>query len=141
MPEWRHSGIDHSFGIQPARTMEKNDPSPSRAFDPPEEAVWHRMIAEAAYYRAQKVEFAGESALEHWLAAEEEIRQVLTGASTDTTPEPAPAKRVAEPEHTSPGTARAVKGRIAKSAARKREIPKSGKAVEEKKRTNMPDRK
>jgi hypothetical protein len=54
--------------------MDKNDPPPSRAFDPPEEAVWHRMISEAAYYRAQKAEFAEETALEHWLAAEGETR-------------------------------------------------------------------
>ncbi len=68
--------------------MNKNDASSSRAFDPPEEAVWHRMIAEAAYYRAQKPEFSGESALEHWLAAEEEIRHVLTGASAGAVTEP-----------------------------------------------------
>jgi hypothetical protein len=84
--------------------------SPSRTFDPPEEAVWHRMISEAAYYRAQKGEFSGESALEHWLAAEEEIRRVLTAASSNG----------------APITARGAKGGAVKSAARKRQIPKSG---------------
>jgi hypothetical protein len=115
--------------------MDKNDVSPSSAFDPPEEAVWHRMIAEAAYYRSQKLEFAGESALGHWLAAEEEIRQLLTT-------EPALPRREAEPERT-PAIKAGVanKSGTAKSTARKRQIPKSGKAVEEKIRTNTPERK
>lgn len=49
-----------------------------RSFDPPQESEWHRMIAEAAYYLAQKRGFAGENALDHWLAAEQEIRQVIS---------------------------------------------------------------
>jgi hypothetical protein len=61
--------------------MDKDDLKRSRAFDPPAEAAWHRMIAEAAYYRAQNPEFAGKSALEHWLAAEEEIREFLAGGA------------------------------------------------------------
>jgi hypothetical protein len=40
------------------------------------------MISEAAYFRSQKPEFAEESALDHWLAAEEEIRVFLAGVST-----------------------------------------------------------
>jgi hypothetical protein len=36
------------------------------------------MIAEAAYYLAQKRRFTGENALEDWLAAEQEIRQVIS---------------------------------------------------------------
>jgi hypothetical protein len=36
------------------------------------------MIAEAAYYFAQKRGFTGENALNDWLAAEQEIRQVLS---------------------------------------------------------------
>ena len=36
------------------------------------------MIAEAAYYLAQKRGFTGESALDNWLAAEQEIRQVIS---------------------------------------------------------------
>lgn len=99
--------------------MDKNDVSPSRAFDPPEEAVWHRMIAEAAYYRARNAQFAGESALAHWLAAEEEIRALLTGGSTDAAPEPAPLKREVEPEQTPPTTGRVDKRGIAKSAAKR----------------------
>jgi hypothetical protein len=36
------------------------------------------MIAEAAYYRAEKRGFAGDQSLEDWLAAEEEIRKVIS---------------------------------------------------------------
>jgi Protein of unknown function (DUF2934) len=36
------------------------------------------MIAEAAYYLAQKRGFTGEDALDNWLAAEQEIRQVIS---------------------------------------------------------------
>jgi hypothetical protein len=36
------------------------------------------MIAEAAYYLAQKRGFAGENALDDWLAAEQDIRQVIS---------------------------------------------------------------
>jgi DUF2934 family protein len=50
----------------------------SRSFDPPEEPEWHRAIAEAAYYLAQKRGFAGENALDDWLAAEQQIRQVIS---------------------------------------------------------------
>jgi hypothetical protein len=49
-----------------------------RSFDSPQEPEWHRMIAEAAYYLAQKREFAGERALDDWIAAEQEIRQVIS---------------------------------------------------------------
>jgi hypothetical protein len=49
-----------------------------RSFDSPQEPEWHRMIAEAAYYLAQKRGFAGENALNDWLAAEQEIRHVLS---------------------------------------------------------------
>lgn len=36
----------------------------------------HRMIAEAAYYRAEQDGFSGD-ALEHWLDAENEIDRLL----------------------------------------------------------------
>jgi hypothetical protein len=60
--------------------------SPKRSFDPPQEAEWHRMIAEAAYYLAQKRGFRGEHSLEDWLAAEQQIRQVISpvGAAEET---------------------------------------------------------
>jgi hypothetical protein len=67
--------------------MISSDP-PQRTFDPPQEAEWHRMIAEAAYYLAQKRGFRGEHSLEDWLAAEREVRQVI---SPDSTPQNRPA--------------------------------------------------
>jgi Protein of unknown function (DUF2934) len=36
------------------------------------------MIAEAAYYLAQKRGFTGKNALEDWLSAEQEMRQVIS---------------------------------------------------------------
>jgi hypothetical protein len=50
----------------------------THAFDPPAEADWHRKISEAAYYRSQKPEFFSESALDHWLAAESEVKALLS---------------------------------------------------------------
>ena len=52
--------------------------SPPRSFDPPQEADWHRAIAEAAYYLAQKRGFTGEQALDDWLDAEQQVRQVIS---------------------------------------------------------------
>jgi hypothetical protein len=43
-----------------------------------QEPEWHRMIAEAAYYLAQKRGFCGEHSLEDWLAAEQQVRQVIS---------------------------------------------------------------
>jgi hypothetical protein len=43
-----------------------------------QEPEWHRMIAEAAYYLAQKRGFRGEHSLEDWLAAEQQVRQVIS---------------------------------------------------------------
>jgi len=43
-----------------------------------QEPEWHRMIAEAAYYLAQKRGFSGEHSLEDWLAAEQQVRQVIS---------------------------------------------------------------
>jgi hypothetical protein len=36
------------------------------------------MIAEAAYYLAQKRGFTGENALDDWLAAEQQVREVIS---------------------------------------------------------------
>lgn len=49
-----------------------------RSFHPPEEAEWHRMIAEAAYYLAQKRGFRGDLCLDDWLAAEQQVRHVIS---------------------------------------------------------------
>jgi Protein of unknown function (DUF2934) len=48
------------------------------SFDSPQEPEWHRMIAEAAYYLAQKRNFTGENALDDWLVAEQQVRDVIS---------------------------------------------------------------
>jgi hypothetical protein len=49
-----------------------------RSFDPPEEPVWHRMIAESAYYLAEKRGFLGEHSLDDWLEAEQQVRHLIS---------------------------------------------------------------
>jgi hypothetical protein len=56
-------------------------PKKPRSFDPPQEPEWHRMIAEAAYYLAEKRGFVGEHSLGDWLAAEQQVRQVISPSS------------------------------------------------------------
>jgi hypothetical protein len=51
----------------------------------PQEPEWHRMIAEAAYYLAQKRGFAGERSLDDWLAAEQQVRQVISPMPSEVT--------------------------------------------------------
>lgn len=48
------------------------------SFDPPMEPDWHRMIAEAAYFRAEKRAFSAGHALEDWLLAEQEVKRILS---------------------------------------------------------------
>src|SRR5277367_2023829 len=60
------------------------------SFYPPEQPEWHRMIAEAAYYLAQKRGFPGEHSLDDWLAAEQQVRHLISptpseGTMNDTT--------------------------------------------------------
>jgi Protein of unknown function (DUF2934) len=55
------------------------------SFYPPEEPEWHRMIAEAAYYLAQKREFPGEHSLDDWLAAEQQVRLVISPMPSEVT--------------------------------------------------------
>jgi hypothetical protein len=47
------------------------------SFDAPAEAEWHRMIAEAAYFRAQSRNFAADYALDDWLLAEQDVRRII----------------------------------------------------------------
>jgi hypothetical protein len=47
------------------------------SFDPPEEAEWHRRIAEAAYQLAEKRGFREGEALQDWLTAEVAMRDSL----------------------------------------------------------------
>lgn len=48
------------------------------SFDPPAEPEWHRMISEAAYFRAEKRAFEAGHALDDWLAAESEVREIVS---------------------------------------------------------------
>jgi hypothetical protein len=50
----------------------------SPVFDPPHEADWHRMISEAAYFCSEKRGFVVGGALDDWLAAEEQVRTLLS---------------------------------------------------------------
>lgn len=49
-----------------------------RSFDPPQEPEWHRMIAEAAYYLAERRGFLGDHSMNDWLTAEKQVRQVIS---------------------------------------------------------------
>ncbi len=57
------------------------------SFDPPVEPHWHRMISEAAYYRAARREFEPGHALDDWLAAEREVKAMLVGEDPGEGPE------------------------------------------------------
>jgi hypothetical protein len=48
------------------------------SFDPPAEPEWHRMIAEAAYFRAEKRNFDVGHALDDWLLAEQEVKRIIS---------------------------------------------------------------
>ncbi len=48
------------------------------SFDPPAEPEWHRMIAEAAYFRAEKRNFEPGHALDDWLLAEQEVKRIIS---------------------------------------------------------------
>lgn len=56
--------------------MDTNAQSPS--FYPPQEPDWHRAIAEAAYYLAQKRGFTGDNVLGDWITAEQQVKQVIS---------------------------------------------------------------
>lgn len=58
-----------------AAPREKSDESATLpTFTPRAEGQWHLMIAEAAYYRAEKRGFVAGYSLEDWLVAESEIK-------------------------------------------------------------------
>lgn len=52
---------------------------PKSSFDAPDEAHWHRLISEAAYYLAEQRGFAQGSEDEDWLRAEAIVRAKLQG--------------------------------------------------------------
>jgi DUF2934 family protein len=55
------------------------------SFAAPEEPEWHRMIAEAAYYLAQRRGFLGGHSLDDWLAAEQQVRHVISPLHSEVT--------------------------------------------------------
>ena len=63
-------------------TVPRKNPS---SFDPPQEPEWHRMIAEAAYFIAEKRRFVGAHSLDDWLTAEQQVRQVISPLSGNLT--------------------------------------------------------
>ncbi len=66
---------------KPRKTSKpKSEKSTATSFYPPMEPDWHRMIAEAAYYRAERRGFSGDQALEDWLSAEADIKKLITPA-------------------------------------------------------------
>ena len=67
----------HSHETLPAPGGDSQVAPKSQSFDAPEEAQWHRMISIAAYYRAEKRDFADGHALEDWLTAEAQIKSLM----------------------------------------------------------------
>jgi Protein of unknown function (DUF2934) len=61
-----------------ATARKKTTKAKPAGFDPPQQPDWHRMIAEAAYYRAQTRGFEGDRRLEDWLVAEQEVKHQLS---------------------------------------------------------------
>ncbi len=59
-------------------TRPKKAAAPAAPFAAPAEAQWHLMIAEAAYYRAEKRGFVHGYALEDWLISEQQIKQYIS---------------------------------------------------------------
>ncbi len=52
----------------------------SSGFDPPMESEWHRMISEAAYFLAEKRGFEAGRALDDWMQAELQMKEVLASS-------------------------------------------------------------
>jgi hypothetical protein len=69
-------GVDPDLPASPAGA------APGSGFKPPAQPEWHRMIAEAAYFQAQKRGFARGGALDDWLLAEQEISRLLKHQSS-----------------------------------------------------------
>jgi hypothetical protein len=117
------------------------------SFDRPEEAQWHRMIAEAAYYLSQKRQSSGEHCLDDWLAAEQQVRQRI---SPDLHPEATMNEKIAEsPPKTQQNPApKSDVSRFEKFAATQAagdgiegDAQKRDKSIDEKLDANMADRK
>jgi Protein of unknown function (DUF2934) len=69
--------VDHWSEVM-ALSSEMAPQKKPRSFDPPQEPEWHRMIAEAAYFIAEKRGFVGAHSLDDWLTAEQQVRQAIS---------------------------------------------------------------
>ena len=110
------------------------------------------MIAEAAYYLAQKRGFAGERALDDWIAAEQEMRQVISpivgseatmnDATSQNQPKP-DAKTLVDATEQRQGVSRFEKFAATQAAGDgiQGDTLKKDKSVDEKIGANMADRK
>jgi hypothetical protein len=117
------------------------------------------MIAEAAYYYAQKRGFDGEHALDDWLCAERQVRQAISplpesdmnqtvGQNHAEADEPAGKDRPAESAASGAGSSVRPTSRFEKFAASQAagdgiqgDVRKPDKTVDEKIGANMADRK
>jgi hypothetical protein len=109
------------------------------------------MIAEAAYYLAEKRGFPGEHSLDDWLAAEQQVRHVISPMPSevtmhDTTDQTKPKPGAAALRRTTPppeGASRFEKYAATQAAGDgiAGDVLKPGKTVEEKLGANMADRK
>lgn len=50
--------------------------------EPPSGDILHEMIAEAAYFLAQRRAFAGNHAMEDWLEAQDQVNSMLAAMNT-----------------------------------------------------------
>jgi len=112
------------------------------------------MIAEAAYYHAEKRGFLGEDTLGDWLAAEQQVRQVISpildseatmnDATSQNQPKPS-AKTLVDANATEKrqGVSRFEKFAATQAAGDgiEGDVLKSDKTIDEKLGANMPDRK
>jgi hypothetical protein len=127
------------------------EPKP-RSFDAPQEPQWHRMIAEAAYYLAEKRGFLGEDSLGDWLAAEQQVRKVISpildseATMNDTTSQKQPepdAKTLVDASEQRQGVSRFEKFAATQAGGDgiQGDTLKKDKSVDEKIGANMADRK
>jgi Protein of unknown function (DUF2934) len=123
-----------------------------RSFDSPQEPEWHRMIAEAAYYLAEKRGFLGVDSLGDWLAAEQQVRQVISpildseATMSDTTSQNQPkpdAKTPVDATEQRQGVSRFEKFASTQAGGDgiEGDVRKPGKTTDEKLGANMADRK
>jgi hypothetical protein len=107
------------------------------------------MIAEAAYHLAETRGFLGEHSLDDWLAAEQQIRQVISPADSEVTMnERSSQDQSVQEAKAHPATQKSGVSRFEKFAATQAagdgiegEVLKPDKTVDEKLGANMADRK